>query len=255
MGYCAPMSTDTSMAGNEATASDAHDVSRFYGSDAGAAAGRILRAHLAGVWPDLRRQRVLGLGFVAPYLGLWRDDASLCIEARLDAAGLAPDGAHAVFAGDALPLPDLSVDRILLVHGLELAPDAPRLLRECWRVLRDDGRLLAVVPNRRGLWAHAEATPFGEGQPYTLGQVGELFRGAMFALERREHALFVPPIGLRPLLRAAPVVERLGRRFAAGLGGVIVAEAAKDVYAAAPLAAARRRRIILATGLGMTHAA
>ena len=227
----------------------AHDVPRFYGSERGAVVRQVLRAHLATVWPDLRRQHVVGLGFVAPYLGLWRDDAGL------DGPDLERSGAHAVFAGDALPLADLSVDRILLVHGLELATDAPRLLRECWRVLRDDGRLLVMVPNRIGLWAHAERTPFGQGQPYTPGQVAALFRAAMFALERSEHALFVPPVRLRPMLRGAAWAERLGRRWAPGIGGVIVAEAVKDVYAAAPLHAAPRRRIIAAPSLGMMRAA
>lgn len=242
------MSTDAQMG------SDTHDAPAFYQGETGAVAGEVLRAHLAGMWPDLRRQHVLGLGFVAPYLGLWRDDAASCIAARLDDAA-PPYGAQAVFAGDALPLADLSVDRILLVHGLELAADARRLLRECWRVLRDDGRLLAVVPNRLGLWAHAERTPFGQGQPYTHGQVAELFRLAMFAVESRQHALFVPPVRLRPVLRAAALAERLGRRLAPGIGGVIVAEAVKDVYAAAPLHAARRRRIMATPSLGTMRAA
>ncbi len=243
------MSTDAPVA------SYAHDVPRFYGSERGAVVRQVLRAHLATVWPDLRRQHVVGLGFVAPYLGLWRDDAASCIEARLDGPDLERSGAHAVFSGDTLPLADLSVDRILLVHGLELATDAPRLLRECWRVLRDDGRLLVMVPNRIGLWAHAERTPFGQGQPYTTGQVVNLLRTAMFALERSEHALFVPPVRLRPVLRGAAWAERLGRRWAPGIGGVIVAEAVKDVYAAAPLHAAPRRRIIAAPSLGMMRAA
>ena len=52
-----------------------------------------------------------------------------------------------------LPLPDLSVDRIVLVHALEMSDDAPSLVREIWRVLAPGGRLLLVIPNRRGLWA------------------------------------------------------------------------------------------------------
>ena len=75
---------------------------------------------------------------------------------------------------DALPFPDLLFDRVLLVHGLEAAENARRLLREVWRVLKDDGRLLVVAPNRRGMWAHVESTPFGHGQPYSPGQLGRL---------------------------------------------------------------------------------
>ena len=102
---------------------------------------------------------------------------------------------------DALPFPDLCFDRILLVHGLEAAENARRLLREVWRVLKDDGRLLVVAPNRRGMWAYVESTPFGQGQPYSPGQIGRLLAASLFRVERRDTALFVPPVRLRAVAR------------------------------------------------------
>src|SRR6202008_3697705 len=75
-----------------------------------------------------------------------------------------------------LPLTDAGVDRVLLVHALEMAQDAGALLREVWRVLAAGGRLLAVVPNRRGVWARTDATPFGHGRPYSRGQITNLLR-------------------------------------------------------------------------------
>lgn len=231
----------------------------FYRGRSGRMVRRLLRARLAALWPDLRGQRVLGVGAAGPYLPLWREEAALCVDGRLpgrEAGTLRRDGIRrVVLADDALPFPDLSVDRILLVHGLELATDARRLLRECWRVLKDDGVLLAVVPNRVGLWAHVESTPFGEGQPYTQGQVAELLRDAMFAVERREHALFVPPLDWSPVLRSAGLAERLGSRLAPRFGGVILAEARKDVYAAAPVGQVGRRRIMHAPALRLVQAA
>jgi hypothetical protein len=52
--------------------------------------------------------------------------------------------------------------------------DSVALLREVWRVLAPNGRLLAVVPNRRGLWARIDTTPFGHGRPFSRGQVTHL---------------------------------------------------------------------------------
>ncbi|MFC7551494.1 methyltransferase domain-containing protein [Pseudoroseomonas wenyumeiae] len=69
-----------------------------------------------------------------------------------------------------LPFPDFCFDDVLLVHGLETAENGRRLLREVWRVLKEDGRLLVVVPNRRGIWAHSDTTPFGQGRPYSPGR-------------------------------------------------------------------------------------
>jgi SAM-dependent methyltransferase len=146
---------------------------------------------------------------------------------------------------DALPFPDLTFDRVLLVHGLEGADNARRMLREVWRVLKDDGRLLVVAPNRTGTWAYFESTPFGHGQPYSAGQLGRLLAASLFRVERRDTALWMPPSRARLLLRSAALCERTGRRWLPGLGGVTISEAVKDVYAAVPLRAARRRLVLV----------
>ena len=43
-----------------------------------------------------------------------------------------------------LPLADCAMDRVLLVHELENSESARAMLREIWRVLTPEGRLLAV---------------------------------------------------------------------------------------------------------------
>lgn len=146
---------------------------------------------------------------------------------------------------DALPFADLSMDRVLLVHGLENAENARRMLREVWRVLKDDGRLMVVAPNRMGLWAHVESTPFGQGQPYSPGQLGRLLAASLFRVERRDSVLYLPPSSRRIVLRSARLFETAGRRLVPQLAGLTINEAVKDVYAALPLAAARRRRYVL----------
>jgi SAM-dependent methyltransferase len=232
-------------------ATDAHSATDFYSSRRGAVAAMMLRERLARLWPSLRGQSVLGLGYAAPYLRLWREDAARCIAltpAQLGAARW-PAGApnlSCTAEEDALPFPDLCFDRVLLVHGLEAAENARRLLREVWRVLKDDGSLLVVAPNRRGMWAHVESTPFGQGAPYSPGQIGRLLAEGLFRVERRDSALYVPPTNLRVVLRGAALWERGGRRVLPHLGGVTITEAVKDVYAAVPLQAAQRRRMVLA---------
>jgi SAM-dependent methyltransferase len=232
-------------------AADAHVASDFYGTARGGVAARLLRERLALIWPSLRGQAVLGLGYAAPYLRLWREDAARCIAVTPAQVGVArwPPGAPNLTCTaeeDLLPFPDLTFDRIILVHGLEAAENARGLLREVWRVLKDDGRLLVVAPNRRGMWAHLETTPFGYGQPYSAGQIGRLLAAALFRVEARDTALFLPPANLRLVLRSAPLLERAGRRIAPQFAGVTLTEAVKDVYAAMPTQAVMRRHLILA---------
>jgi SAM-dependent methyltransferase len=229
---------------------DAHSAASFYGSACGSVACRLLREQLLEIWPDLSRQSILGLGFAAPYLRAWRGQAERCIAAVPAQMGIArwplvSANLACTVEEAALPFPDLCFDRILLVHGLEAAENARGLLREVWRVLKDDGRLLVVAPNRVGVWAHVESTPFGHGQPYSPGQIGRLLAANLFRVERRGFALYVPPTRLRLLLRTARLWERTGRRFAQHLGGVTVTEAVKDAYAAVPLMHTRQRRLLL----------
>jgi SAM-dependent methyltransferase len=230
---------------------DTHSAADFYATRQGAVAARLLGERIQAFWPDATRQSVLGIGYATPYLRPWREHATRCIALMPMQLGAArwPIGApnlSCLAEGDSLPFPDLCFDRVLVVHGLEAAENARRLMREVWRVLKDHGRLLVVVPNRQGMWAHVESTPFGQGRPYSRGQIGRLLAASMFHVERRDTALYVPPTNLRLILRGAPLWESAGRVVAPRLAGVTITEAVKDMYAALPVEAELQRRVVLA---------
>lgn len=232
-------------------AADAHAAADFYATPRGRVAARLLRDRLTLLWPDLRGQSVLGIGFAEPYLRLWRDQATRCIAVTPAQMGatrwpVGEPNLSCTAEEDALPFADLMFDRVLLVHGLEAAESARRLLRETWRVLKDDGRLLVVAPNRSGMWAYLESTPFGHGQPYSFGQIGRLLADSLYRVEQRDSALYLPPSHWRLVLRGSPVLERTGRRLLTGFAGVTITEAVKDLYAAMPVKAVPRRRLVLA---------
>jgi SAM-dependent methyltransferase len=219
-------------------------LAHFYASATGRMAARVLAERIGALWPDLTGLRLLGLGWTAPFLPLWRGRVGrLCalIPAELGPAGWPeghehPDGAVAVGEEERLPFPDLCFDRVLVVHGLEASGSARRMLREVWRVLAEEGLALFVVPNRRGIWAHVEGTPFGHGQPYSQGQLSRLLGRHLFAVERCDRALFCPPFPWRPLLAGAAGWDRAGRRIAPALSGVVLVEARKAMLGALPAA-------------------
>ncbi len=218
---------------------EVHGLASFYASPPGVVARRMLRGGLRGLWPELRGMEVAGVGWAAPYLGLWSGHAARCV-ALVPAPIAQPPlaGPCAVMPEALLPLPDLSLDRILLVHALEGVQQPQALLRECWRVLRDDGRLIAVLPNRLGAWSLFDHTPFGQGRPWSRGQAVRLLESRLFRVERMRGALFVPPIPYRLALAGAGFWEGAGRAMFGRLSGVILAEAVKDVLGAVPTAAA-----------------
>jgi len=226
---------------------EVHGPAEFYRVPLGRVAARLVRVRVAALWPAAAgggpRLDVLGLGWAGPYLSLWPDQPGRRI--ALTPEGLGPMPGSAQVREQHLPLPDRCMDRILLIHALEVSESAHALLRECWRVLRDDGRLMVVVPNRLGSWALFDHTPFGQGRPYSRGQLEGQLRRQMFAVTRRDAALFVPPFPWSFALRGAALWDRTGRRLLRRLGGVTLIEAEKDVFGAMPAGTpAMGRRVV-----------
>lgn len=230
--------------------SDVIDLRDFYRTMLGQMARRVIRARVREFWPDTKDMRVLGLGYASPYLLPFRDGAERVISAMPAGQGVLrwpADGANLVTLTDEaeLPLPDVSFDRVLLVHAVESAEQLRPMLREIWRVMEDGGRLLAVVPNRRGIWARLDRTPFGHGHPYTPTQIARLLRENLFTPVGTSYGLFMPPSRRRVVISSAPAWEKIGRRWFPHFGGVLFIEASKQIYAATPEAVrtGQRRRV------------
>lgn len=230
---------------------DVVDLRDFYDSGLGQTTRRLLRRHLRQLWPDTHGMRILGLGFATPLLRPFLGEAERVIAVMPASQGVlhwpAEGPGLTVLADESdLPLPDSSMDRIVLMHALEATEQVRALMREVWRVLADGGRLVIVAPNRRGIWARLERTPFGNGRPYTGGQLARLLRDNMFTPVSLEGALFLPPTTSRMLLRSAPAVEEVGRRWFQTFAGVNIVEATKQIYAATPSRAGKRRAYVIA---------
>ncbi|NNG05070.1 MAG: methyltransferase domain-containing protein [Inquilinus sp.] len=214
---------------------DVVDLREFYGSSLGHVAQRMIRRRVRALWPDLQGQILLGLGFATPYLTPFRDEAERVFAVMPARQGVTrwPAGQPGLVSladETELPLPDVSVDRVLLVHGAEATENLLEQMREVWRVLAGNGRVLVVVPNRRGIWARSDRTPFGHGRPFSESQLSSMLREHQFVPERVARALYIPPTRSRVLLRAAPAWERVGGRFFETFSGVLMIEASKQLY-------------------------
>src|ERR1700752_1938432 len=227
---------------------DVVDLRNFYAQRLGVVARRFVGRGIRARWKDTRGQRVIGGGYATPYLGLFRGEAERCLALMPAPQGVVrwPSTRPALAAlveEDDLPLTDSAVDRVLLMHALEMSSDPVELLREAWRVLAAGGRLLAVVPNRRGLWARMDTTPFGQGRPYSRTQITHLLRDTWFTPAGWGEALYVPPIARGWFLRSAVAWEGTGAMLSAPFAGVHIVEATKQVYRAIPARRERRRLV------------
>lgn len=226
------------------------EIRDFYATSLGIASRRMVRRQLRILWPDIFGMNLLGFGYATPYLRPFLREAERVCAVMPNRMGVMPWPGHeageqnlaTVAWENNIPFMDLSVNRILMVHGLESTENARQLLREMWRVLSDDGRLIVVVPNRRSIWARADHTPFGHGHPYSMEQLNRILRQSMFNPVHEHRALFFPPSRRRFWLTAAPAWERLGKRWLSPLGGVAIVEATKQIYGAEVSGKKQRRR-------------
>ena len=227
---------------------DVVDLRNFYAQRLGVVARRFVGRGIRKRFADTRGMSVLGVGYPTPYLGLFREEAERCHAFMPAAQGVVKwptdrPGLAALVDELEMPLCDSEVDRALLVHALEVARDPIALLREVWRVLAAGGRLLIVVPNRRGVWARLDTTPFGHGRPYSRSQITQLLRQTWFTPTAWGEALFMPPVGGGWFLRSAMAWERAGSTISAPFAGVHIVEATKQVYRTIPAKREKRRLV------------
>lgn len=208
----------------------------YYRTSLGRVAQRAIRDQVVAMWPPAAGQTVAGFGFAVPLLRPYLAQARRVVGLMPGPQGVMPwpagmENVSLLCEETAWPLSTGFVDRLVLMHGLETSENPSAVLEECARVLGPGGKALFVVPNRSGLWARGDGTPFGFGRPYSLRQLEAQLRRHGFTPERHVAALYAPPSARRFWLRSAGLWERLGRGLPWVAGGVLIVEASKQVYA------------------------
>ncbi|MEQ9491439.1 MAG: methyltransferase type 11 [Alphaproteobacteria bacterium] len=238
---------------------DVIDLNAFYRSRLGATARGLIQQRIRALWPDVHGLSVAGLGYATPYLKVFRGEAERVLAVMPAYQGVTPwprqeKSLVCLSEETQLPFGDLSIDRLLVVHMLENTERLRDTLLESWRVLNGVGKLIVVVPARRGFWSRNERTPFGHGKPFSLAQLTRLLRDTSFEPGEAVRALYMPPVRRQAWLPFAEPVERIGSRMFSRFGGVHILEATKQVYSVTPAKPVRRRVLIsLPTAVNATR--
>lgn len=213
---------------------------QFYSSRLGRQAKQRLRQIVVEHWTDHADEVIVGIGYPAPLLRVLERAGPAALTA------LMPAGQGAIYwpvhshnrsvLGDELmpPFALASLHRVLMLHAFEYVSQPKELLQVYWQMLVPGGRLLLIVPNRRGYWASFGSTPFSRGTPYSMSQLKELLAETQFTLRDARTALFAPPSASNFWLRSWRSFESIGRLLFPGIGGVLVIEAEKQIYASIP---------------------
>ncbi|MDJ0921105.1 MAG: methyltransferase domain-containing protein [Henriciella sp.] len=208
----------------------------FYSTRLGHAASGLIGQRLLDLWGACEGHSVLVVGYPPPISKLWIDTARACV-------GVLPEGMGDLTASSArggivttspenrLPFSDNVFDRIVLLHALEEADSPRRMMRDVWRVLAPEGRVVVVAANRRNFWSINDSQAFGHGRPWTRRQLIRFLGDGLFDITASTTAVYMPPLNWRIITAAARSWERVGEAVLPGLGGVVLVEAVKRLYA------------------------
>ena len=217
---------------------DVENLNNFYSQTLiGQFTRRQLQDSVKKLWGTTFTGQIAGYGFSSPILSVFDrcPHRLLCLMPGQQGVMSWPSSENncsVLVEETSWPIATSSIDRLVVLHGLETSEKLKGLFQEMWRVLTPSGKVIFVVPNRSGWWARSEATPFGQGRPYSIRQVSNQLISNRFKVERCLTALYAPPVERLYRLRIADFIENLGNKFYSRLGaGVFLLEASKQIYA------------------------
>lgn len=229
----------------------------YYRTQLGRGAQSAIRQQVTTLWPSAKGQTVAGFGFAVPLLRPYLEEARRVTGLMPGQQGVMPwpagmENVSVLCEETQWPVESDSLDKLIVMHGLETSEHPIELLDECYRALAPEGRALFIVPNRAGLWSRRDGTPFGFGRPYTLGQLEAQLKAIGLPPTRHVAALYQPPRATPFWLKTAEMWEKLGRRVSNRFaGGVLIVEVKKQVPAPprTGLSEAMRRPLRVLDGL------
>ncbi|MEM8798709.1 MAG: methyltransferase domain-containing protein [Pseudomonadota bacterium] len=220
---------------------DIVSLREFYRSRLGRVTTRLIRHEIERLAPGDAHGSELSVGFSLPYLdragvlpGATRMRHGMAfMPARQGATPWPSMGGCATVLGDdaTWPFCQQQFAHVFAIHAFEFVDSGRGFLDEAWRVLAPGGVLTLVVPNRVGAWSLQDKTPFGNGRPFSRGQLKDLFHETRFEPMEWRSALFAPPIQSRFGQILLSGSERLGRVFWPAMSGVIICRAMKRLHA------------------------
>lgn len=207
----------------------------WYRTPTGHMARKYIAKAISGQWADISGKNILVVGYGAPYVKLWLKEAQVFCALPAKMGGIfwpnhAPNRAFLTWEHE-LPFADGTFDAILLMHSLEFTSDEDAFLWECNRVLKDDGNVLALVPNRVSAWSQREFSPLGMGRPFSYIQLRTAVQKASFMVKETDFALYTPPTDREWLHKYSNAFEKFGKRWFKPVGGVMLMNLRKDMHA------------------------
>lgn len=210
-------------------------LQQFYRSNLGRTFEVEVTSQIQKLWRNAKKEQVLGIGYCLPYLIHYYHDAERIIYATMAHQGVTtwPPGEDTNCATlvyeDSLPFAGSSFDKILVMHGLEETHSTQKFLRELWRVLKENGQLIIITPNSRGLWMQAKQVPLGYKHLYTMSQLSREMKQTSFTTLNKSPFLYHVPNQNHFTKKISYILQYIGPLLLPQFSGMLCIQATKHV--------------------------
>lgn len=210
-------------------------LKNFYEENLGKNVKSLLASQLINYWGKSENKRVLGIGFTTPLLGELERYSERVISLMPSKQGAVSwqrkGGNLSVLANECyLPFPDNFFDRVIIIHCLEFCDNEKEFLREVWRVVGDEGKILIITPRPMSAWVFFGGNPYSNSKTYSIRNLKKILDNALFVPLRHSSILFIPPIRNFRISNFLKKSENFGAKFFSFLCSLNLIEAQKQMY-------------------------
>ncbi len=231
---------------------DVEELEKFYHSPLSNLVLQAINAFLYERLTHTKNQTILGLGFTYPYLAPFLEEVERLLLFMLRRQGAFPwpkkeSNLVALVDETMLPLANDSIDVCFVMHCYEFMSDPHLLLKEIWRVLKCHGKVILCVPSKFGLWNKVGLSPFKGCSGSTLLSLMDQLDNASFMVTHMDRALYTPPCRVARIIRMAPHIEKIAKRYFSFLSSLYLIEARKSLLGLVPVQATRLEPKVIAS--------
>jgi len=209
----------------------------FYFSFLGKTVSDLLSKKILDIWKPINNSRVAAIGFCSPYLK--------SINKKTQRVFFLIPSLHGLYHFDEnnknltvsvneylLPIDDLFLDRLLVIHSFEYLIDHQKFLREAWRTLDKNGEILIIVPNSFGFWRPYYKKNLSSLRTFSFSELNSLLINNFFTPIDFSYSLFFPPTNSQLVLKKINIFEKVSKSFLKFFSGIIIVRARKNYSAA-----------------------
>ncbi len=208
----------------------------FYSSFLGRSVVQIISKKILLLWPDFNNSNNAVIGYGFPFLGIFKSNFQrlfFLIPKKFGLLNFFVEDKNLTVSinENTLPIDDLSIDRLLVVNCFEYLYDHKKFLREAWRVLKKDGEIIIIVPNKLGFWRFFYKKTLKSLRTFSSYELDLLLSNNFFTLIDIEYCLFIPPSKKKFLINKLKLFEFLNNPLTKYFSGVIVIKGKKNYLA------------------------